>query len=269
MQRTTPQTRSIAQPRHSQEAQRKVRRLAGLATWIAGILPQINAYTSRLWAATSGSSSYRALPQIKIPVRWLRALCGTGLEQRQHHCRATPGYFSLITFDASLTGGGASLQEGLQSLEQAATKPIVAYWHARWTRNDLRVTRVKPGDPSGQAALEAYTLLVSVSTWMSVLKQAQGALHVRGDALGILHNMMRFRAKDPVLNAIAGELAYLVAPLGLDIHAAHIWSERNFVCVKLSRLRADEAADLPELSGAARVKRRPIPNILLSSLVGT
>ena len=132
----------------------------------------------------------------------------------------------------------------------------------------MRVTRVKPGDPSGQAALEAYTLLVSVSTWITVLKQAQGALHVRGDALGILHNMMRFRAKDPVLNAIAGELAYLRAPLGLDIRAAHTWFERNTIGDQLSRLRDDEAASLPELSGAARVKRRSIPNILLSSRVG-
>ena len=38
--------------------------------------------------------------------------------------------------------------------------------------------------------------------------------------------MLRFKAKDPVLNAIAGELAYLIAPIGLDLRAAHIWSER-------------------------------------------
>ena len=109
--------------------------------------------------------------------------------------------------------------------------------------------------------------LISVATWAIVLKQAQGALHIRGDALGVLQSMLRFRAKDPVLNAIAGELAYLIAPIGLDLRAAHIWSEKNVICDHLSRLSPGEQPNMPELSEAVRVKRQPVPRFLLESLV--
>ena len=99
-----------------------------------------------------------------------------------------------------------------------------------------------------------------------MLGQAQGALHVRGDALGVLYNMLRFKSKDPGLNAIAGELAHLVAPLGLDIRAAHVWSERNVICDKLSRLEDGETCELPELQQAIRVKRLPTPQFWLRNL---
>ena len=133
----------------------KVRQLAGLATWVAGILPQITVYIARLWAATATAHNYIVAQQNWLQLSWLRALCGENLEPIQHHCRAPSGYFSLITFDAALTGGGATLQAGLPLLEQATSKPILAYWHARWTEEELHKIRVKPGDPSGQAALEA------------------------------------------------------------------------------------------------------------------
>ena len=100
-----------------------------------------------------------------------------------------------------------------------------------------------------------------------MLEQAQGALHIRGDALGVLHSMLRFKAKDAVLNAIAGELAYLVAPLGLDLRAAHIWSEKNDICDHLSRSTLGQRPSKPELLGATRSKRQPVPRFLLSSLV--
>ena len=79
-------------------------------------------------------------------------------------------------------------------------------------------------------------MLIIVATWAKVLVQAQGALHIRGDALGVLHGMLRFKAEDSVLNAIAGELAYLIAPLGLDL-------------------------------GAVKTRRQPAPRFLLDSLV--
>ena len=151
-------------------------------------------------------------------------------------------------------------------MEEAATQPIVAYWHRRWSNDDFELLKVRKGEPSGQAALEAYTLLISVATWSKVLGQAQGALHVRGDALGVLYNMLRLKSKDPVLNAIAGELAHLVSPLGLDIRAAHVWSERNDICDKLSRMKDGEACKIPELQQAVRVKRPTTPRFWLSNL---
>ena len=129
------------------------------------------------------------------------------------------------------------LQAGLKSLEEAATQPIVAYWHKRWSDADFKLLKVRKGEPSGQAALEAFTLLISVATWSKVLSQA-----------------------------IAGELAHLVSPLGLDIRAAHVWSERNEICDQLSRMKDGEECTRPELQQAVRVKRLKTPRFWLSNL---
>ena len=129
----------------------------------------------------------------------------------------------------------------------------------------MRATR---GATGGQATLEAYALLISVATWAKVLVNAQGALHIRGDALGVLQGMLKFKAKDPVLNAMAGEMAYLIAPIGLDLRAAHIWSERNDVCDHLSRLAPDVLPERTELEGAIKARRQPAPKFLLENLVG-
>ena len=45
----------------------KVRQQAGLATWMAGILPHLLAYTSRLWAAATTYNNRIALQQIRVP----------------------------------------------------------------------------------------------------------------------------------------------------------------------------------------------------------
>ena len=184
-----------------------------------------------------------------------------------NHHRTPSEYFTLVTFDASLSGGGATLQAGLRSLKDAATGPVVSYWYSTWSDEDLAIVHCKKGEPSGQAILEAYALLISITTWVKILAQAQGALHIRGDALGVLHSMLRFKAKDAVLNAIAGELAYLIAPLGLDLRAAHIWSEKNEICDHLSRLLPGQQPNKTELAEATPAKRQPVPRFLLNSLV--
>ena len=79
--------------------------------------------------------------------------------------------------------------------------------------------------------------------------------------------MLKFKARDLVLNAMAGELAYLIAPIGLDIRAAHIWSERNEVCDYLSRLPPGVPPERTELTGAVRSKRLPVPKFLLDHVL--
>ena len=90
------------------------------------------------------------------------------------------------------------------------------------------------GDFAGQARLEAYTLLVGIATWRHLLIDAQGSLTIVGDALGVLHDAAKLKSKDPVLNAIRGEIALSIAPLGADICTAHIWTQRNATCDALS-----------------------------------
>ena len=45
---------------------------------------------------------------------------------------------------------------------------------------------------------------------------------MRGDALGILCGVLRFRARDAVLNDLVGELSLVTARWGVDLRAVHI-----------------------------------------------
>ena len=114
---------------------------------------------------------------------------------------------------------------------------------------------------------EALTLLTGVTTWRPLLATMQGSLTFVGDALGILQDALKLRAKEPLLNGIMGELALQLAPLGSDTRAAHIWSERNSTCDALSRLQQGAQVDLPLLSGANRMRRKPTPRSLLDSIL--
>ena len=110
--------------------------------------------------------------------------------------------------------------------------------------------QVTKGDPMGQARWEAYTLLIAMKTWESVLRETQGQLAIRGDALGVLQDVLRMRARDKILNDVTGELALIVAPFGGDVRAAHLWSEQNTACDQLSRLKPEEKVRLSALVGA-------------------
>ena len=70
----------------------------------------------------------------------------------------------------------------------------------------------------------------------------------------MLHDVVKFRARGPILNESIGEAALHLAPLGLDVRAAHVWTPRNKICDVLSRMR--EKSILPvQLQGAAKTER--------------
>ena len=145
----------------------------------------------------------------------------------------------------------------------------------RWSDADLALVKASRGDSAGQAKLEALTLLTAIKTWLPILTTAQGKLAIRGDALGVLYDVLRFRAKEVVLNDVAGAMALLVTPLGVDLRAAHVWSERNTVCDMLSRLSSDESSPFetvdpladPELAALRGVPRNK-PDRATEALLG-
>ena len=47
--------------------------------------------------------------QLRSPRQWLTASCDQNLRVLERHCRRTAVYTAVITFDGSLTGGGATL----------------------------------------------------------------------------------------------------------------------------------------------------------------
>ena len=81
-----------------------------------------------------------------------------------------------------------------------------------FSRRDLALLEVARDDPAGQAKFEAYTLALALNTWQRLLQTAQGRLAIRGDALGILHDVLKLKAREPKLNALAHQIAYILAP---------------------------------------------------------
>ena len=88
-----------------------LRQLAGLASWMSSLMPQLAACTAMLWAAAATARNNRVtVEQIRLPITWLHAFSQQNLVSLERHCRFCAPYMTLITFDGSLTGGGATLQ---------------------------------------------------------------------------------------------------------------------------------------------------------------
>jgi len=166
-----------------------------------------------------------------------------------------PGTFPIVMFDASTTGGGALLwvvpaNRDIKPEEVKALKPW-AYLAITWDHIDEDVASATIASCASQARWEFYMLLISILTWQGVLFRSKGTLRVIGDALGILHNAVKFKSKDAVINLMCMEIALLFAPSGAELEAVHLWSEQNDIADGLSRL--GEGAPLPEL--CAKVPR--------------
>ena len=194
--------------------------------------------------------------QIAMPLRWFEALAEQEFGPLERRCRRRAGHSTLITFDGPLTGGGATLQAGITQFNTAHRQSYVAFWAGEWTDDELGRINVARGDPAGQARLEALTLLHSVHVWRRIIRESTGTLAVMGDALGVLHDARKFRAKDPVLNELMAELALLIAPMGQELQAIHIWTQRNETCDALSRL--GQKGGIPSCLENVRRCKKPV-----------
>ena len=61
-----------------------------------------------------------------------------------------------------------------------------------------------------------------------------------------------------MLNSIMAELALLIAPMGHELRAIHLWTQRNKTCDALSRLT--EGAAVPDTLSTVKRVRRPSLN---------
>ena len=215
-------------------------------------MPQLSAFTRMLWAANHSVDDFTvSLNQVRLPLQWFESFADLAFGPMERRCRRRAPHSVLITFDGSLTGGGATLQAGVTQYNTAHQQPYVAYWHDEWTSAELELLQVIRDDPAGQARLEAWTMLCSIVVWKDILRKADGGLAVMGDALGVLHGAQKFKSNDAVLNLIMAEAALILAPMGRDLRAVHLWTQRNITCDRLSRLQKSPA-DITELQGVTR-----------------
>ena len=232
---------------------REVKTFAGLCSWVGSIIPAMRPYTQMLWAAAcaapSGSEARGRLcaARIELLLKWIASFAAAGMIRVTRRFPLDPPEVGpVITFDASLSGGGATLQVGDGPTWWLAT---------RWTDADRRALNTSHNNAADQPVWEAFALVIAVSTWSTLLQEAEGKLHVRGDAKGVLQSMVFGKSKAPQVNLISAE-AQLI--LGRSMHAltaAHDWSEENQVCDVLSRLH--EGAQCP-VSLSPEHRRNPV-----------
>ncbi|CAK0911850.1 unnamed protein product [Prorocentrum cordatum] len=205
---------------------RDVRRLAGRASWIAGLLPQLRPFVQQLWAAqcTAPAGKRVGRRQIARALTWLRAFATGSAGPFSRVVRAAdPVLHFTVAFDASTTGGGALLYVTLWS-HAAAAQAVV-------------------GDPGSQARWEVFVLLASFIMWRPVISHVHAGVSFVGDAQGVLQGAVRLASRDPVINVYISEIALRIAGAGVDLESFHIWSEVNTLADDLSRL--GEGATLP------------------------
>ena len=220
-------------------------------TWVANVCPQVKPFLTMIWAALS-SRSYGEFvhgKQVELPLKWIAAFVNNVKGPLRRHFRPRAAMAMVVTFDGSPEGGGATLQLAVPTNADRGAHKIEYYWHTKWTSEDEKVARAAIGDPASQAKWEAYTLLLAIAVWQPALACTEGQLVFVGDALGVLHDAMKFTAKDPALNRLMAELALRVAPCGFELSAVHIWSSWNDVCDELSR-NGRKASQRDELRAA-------------------
>ena len=90
-----------------------------------------------------------------------------------------------------------------------------------------------------------------------MLKATESHLAFCDDALGVLIDAMKFRAREPMLNKLMAELAPVVAPFGFELSTIHAWSMHNVSCDWLSRAEVDEIVPVQLRAASRSMDKRP------------
>ena len=93
----------------------------------------------------------------------------------------------------------------------------------------------------------------------ALLASCHAALHLIGDAEGVLRAVVKRKAKCPALNLIMAEISLTLSQTPWELEAAHIWSEENAIADALSRIC--QGAALPEEVAEAEfdpVRKQPL-----------
>ena len=232
----------------------RLRRFAGLCSWVASVVPAARVFSTMVWAAAAskpaaGETEDHISPaRVRFPLRWLIELC---TRRAAHMPRLfpiqPPSGTIAVGFDASTTGGGAWLAFN--------GGPPSRYIVLKWRRSDEKVLKATTGDCGSQALWESYSLLIALKTWTHLLTANRAELHLFGDAEGVLRAVLAKRARNAAINLVIAEIGLTLAPTNFDLQAAHLWSEENALADALSR-RA-EGVEIPaELANAVKDKVR-------------
>ena len=225
----------------------KVRDFAGFTSWIGSVIPAFRPYAQMVWAGAMARPSGReseekvSLARLSLAFEWMAAFASMRFSSiaRVFPLVTSRRLGPIVTFDASLDGGGATLH---YTGEAEAPDEFCA---TVWGPEDLRALGVIENGPQFQPLWEAYMLLIALKTWSHLLMCHSGRIRIHGDAKGVLQSVVYGRAKQPALNLIVAEMQLVLGGVFHDLRAAHFWSEENDVCDDLSRLH--QGVKLPSI----------------------
>jgi hypothetical protein len=232
----------------------RVQQLAGLLSWVAGIVPRLRPFVRPLWAAIAASGAPRAhrhggsLPAgaafvgqvrraLQWILRWLEVAATPRLDRQFPLLGREQRPRFIIRTDASTTGMGAILFDA-QTLEP------VNFWADSITAQDEQVWRAEKGISGHMALWELLTLVVSVRIWAPFLRGDLAEVRVQADSMPALGAAVKMTSPTPVLNELAMELALALESIGAEVAVGeHIRGVLNVEADALSRLW--EGAELP------------------------
>ena len=231
-------SKHLAAPRGMVKAS-DLRALAGLGSWIGGVLPQVRPFIQQLWAAMAAPRDPKLaglvyFKQVKSALEWLQVFAqANATAPVTRTCWVTDAYRVAITMevDASPWGGGAVLWRG-SPRSRHLVRPL-AWLSCLWQAEDASLLQCKIGEPDGQARWEAFMFAIALRQW--IRPGLTGRIVIVGDAEGVISSLTKLKSKDWIINSMAKEVALLLAPLGLSLIGLHIWGEENTWADALSR----------------------------------
>ena len=107
---------------------REVRQVAGLMTWMSGLMPPTEAVRQHgVGGPPKHEGADRATPPTQLAVEVVPSSCSAKLGPLEIRSRSGAEYFTVLAFDGSLQGGGATLQTAVRDLCTAAHQPLISY----------------------------------------------------------------------------------------------------------------------------------------------
>ena len=78
-------------------------------------------------------------------------------------------------------------------------------------------------------------MIAAIFMWEALVFGPDVELLIVGDPLGVLDGAGKFRSKDPTINELFMELAFIYGRHGCTVEAVHLWSADNHLADDLSR----------------------------------
>ncbi len=232
----------------------RVRSLAGLLSWVAGVVPRLRPFVRPLWAAVTAAGAPRArrhggaLPsgaafasQIRRALQWILRWLDVAGKPRLTRCfpllgREMPARH-IIRTDASTTGMGAILFD-------ANTLEPMEFWADAITPEDEQMWRAEKHISGHMALWELLAVVISVRVWASALRGDLADVRVQADSMPALGAAVKLTSPATILNELAMELALALESIGAEVAIGeHIRGVLNVEADALSRLH--EGAELP------------------------